>query len=293
MLINPVLLKLEKEVALQTVLDAAETDQLFACDFGIIGAKHFVEKPWGYERDRVVNIDHHALTAVMRRQISSTNLALRYVSQNGIAQRGDTILINHTDCDSILSAAIMCGHLKSSPELGETAIAADHIGEENATADLLQALDEKRDYQFSLRNLRLLMAGDSLDATAKVLLDKRLAQRAAAKELVDKKAFHLQNGVAWIELESAIDDAFFSALLPDAMVILLFSPRPREARKWNVKARLGIAAHPGLSVEQLIKPIDGNFGGRWNAGSNKRGGSSVPPQEYAEAIVARLTKSEK
>lgn len=289
---NPVLLQLEKEVALQTVLDVAETGQLFACDFGITGAERFVIRPWGYELGRVVNIDHHAPTPVMRRRVSSANLALLYVSKNGIAQSGDTVLINHTDCDSILSAAIMCGHLKPLPVLGEAAIAADHTGEENAIADLLQALDEMRDYHYSLRNVRLLMEGNSLDERAKVLLAKRRAERAAAIELIGKQAFHIQDGVAWIELENAIDGAFFPALLPNAAVIILFSPRPHQAGKWNVKARLGIAAHSGLSVEQLIKPIDANFGGRWNAGSNKRGGgTTIPPKVYAAAIMAALTES--
>lgn len=249
--INPVLLKLEKEVVPQTVLDVAETGQLFACDFGIIGAERFEEKPWGYEEGRLVNIDHHAPTLSMRRYVSSANLALSYVSQKGIAQPSDTVVINHTDCDSILSAAIVCGHLEPLPMFGEAAIAADHTGENNAIADLLQAIDEKRDYQYSLRNLRLLMDGLPLDTSAKVLLDKRLSERAAAKELVDRKAFNIRNGVAWIEMESAIDSAFFPALLPDAAVIVMFSPRPHESGKWNVKARLGMAAHSGLLVERL------------------------------------------
>ncbi|MEO6909221.1 MAG: hypothetical protein ABI210_15150, partial [Abditibacteriaceae bacterium] len=79
MLTNPVLLKLEKEVAATTVLEVAQTGQLLACDFGIIGAEHFEEKPWGYEQGRLVNIDHHAPTAEMRKHISSANLALLYV----------------------------------------------------------------------------------------------------------------------------------------------------------------------------------------------------------------------
>ena len=73
------------------------------------------------------------------------------------------------------------------------------------------------------------------------------------------------------------------------LVIIIFSPRPHQTGVWNVKARLGIAAYTGLSVEKLIKSIDANFGGRWNAGSNKRGGgSAIPPKEYAEAIMTNL-----
>lgn len=282
---------LNKDVAPPTVLGITDAGRLFACDFTITGAEHFEEMPWGYEQGRLINIDHHAPTPQMRRHVSSANLALLYVAQKGMAQSGETVVINHTDCDSVLSAGIMCGHLEPLPEFGAAAIAADHTGEVNAIADLLQALDAKRDYEYSLRNLRLLMEGFALDEEAQILLDKRHARRALAKDLVDNGTFTMQNGVAWALLDDSVDSEFFPALLPDAILIITFSPRPGEAAKWNAKFRLGNAAPANLEIERIIKPIDAGFGGRWNAGSNKRGGgSTIPPNEYANAVLTSLCK---
>lgn len=289
MLNNLILLPLEKEVAPNTVLDITDSGRLYACDFTITGAELFEEMPWGYEQGRLINIDHHAPTPKMRQNISSANLALLYVAQNGITQSGETVVINHTDCDSVLSAAIMCGHLAPLPQFGAAAIAADHTGEVNAIADLLQALDAKRDYEYSLRNLRLLMEGYALEEDTQLLLHKRHARRTLAKDLVDKGAFTMQDGVAWALLDDSIDSEFFPALLPDAILIITFSPRSGEVGKWNAKFRLGNAAPIDLGLEKIIKPIDAGFGGRWNAGSNKRGGgSNLLPDDYVAGIKRNL-----
>jgi len=107
------LLPLTNVVKGSEVLAVADSGRLFACDFAINEAQDFTEKPWGYECGRLVNIDHHASTPRMRSRISSTNLALIYTTKQGIAGLDDTIVINHTDCDSVLSSAIMRGDLPS------------------------------------------------------------------------------------------------------------------------------------------------------------------------------------
>ncbi len=283
------LLPLTNTVAASEVLAASETGRLFACDFGVVGAEHFEAVSWGYEKGRLTNIDHHAPTPRMRERISSTNLALRYVSANGIAGAQDSIIINHTDCDSILSSAIVLGDLEPREEFGVAAIAADHTGEENAIADLLQALDKQRDYEYSMRNLRSLLEGRQLDDEAQAALNVRHAKRAKAAELVEEGAFTVQNGVAWAELGDAIDGEFFPALLPDAVLIAMFSPREGEEGKWDAKFRLGQAAPPEFSLPDVLAPIDAGYGGRWNAGSNKRaGGSKLSPEQYVAAIAKRV-----
>jgi hypothetical protein len=43
---------------------------------------------------------------------------------------------------------------------------------------------------------------------------------------------------------------------------------------------------------EFIQPFDKKFGGRWNAGSNKRGdGSKLTPTEYIAELMKNVTGS--
>jgi hypothetical protein len=77
-------------------------------------------------------------------------------------------------------------------------------------------------------------------------------------------------------------------LLPKAVVILT-AFRNQESR-WVMKLRLGLGAPPGTTLQRLgIKEFDPAYGGRWNAGSNKRGGGTdISPEVYARAVAERL-----
>jgi hypothetical protein len=200
------------------------------------------------------------------------------------------MLINHVDADSLLSSLIMAGILKPNEEFGQAAIAADHTGEENAIADLLQAIQIFRDVDFSARNLELLLRGEELDPKAAERLLVRLADREMAKEMVDSGAFEYAGSVAYTALERKIDAGFLPSLLPGAAVILTFSPMKDDPTKNEVKIRLGQAVPAGTSLHDLgITDFDPGFGGRWNAGSNKRGGGTeLSPAEYAEKLDTKL-----
>ena len=80
----------------------------------------------------------------MRKHISSTTLANKYVTERGPLNNSYAVIINHTDTDSILSSLIMSGKLKPHDEFDMAAIAADHTGKENIISDLLQALEDDR-----------------------------------------------------------------------------------------------------------------------------------------------------
>ena len=64
---------------------------------------------------------------------------------------------------------------------------------------------------------------------------------------------------------------------------------------WNVKLRLGQAAPAGLSLHDLkLSAWDKNFGGRWNAGSNKRGGGTdIAPVDYAAQVAHCIARCQK
>jgi hypothetical protein len=72
----------------------------------------------------------------------------------------------------------------------------------------------------------------------------------------------------------------------------MFLPTGVEGRR-EAKLRLGLAAPPGLSLHDLrIEEFDSAFGGRWNAGANRRaGGTTLPMDAYAAALEQRLTRA--
>ncbi|MBA3639776.1 MAG: hypothetical protein M3541_17920 [Acidobacteriota bacterium] len=258
-----------------------------ACDFYVEGAEAGVEVPGGYQLNGILNIDHHAPGTRMARVISSANLAIAHVRQCGLP--AGQIVINHTDCDSILSSGVAAGRLDPAGRFGEAAIAADHTGKENNIADLLQGLDHKRDVELSFSNLERLLAGQALDGVAQAALDTRRRKRKAAEDVVKSGQVSVGGGMAFGVLREVIDGEFFPELLPDAIVILVAS-KVADTDLWKMKLRLGLAAPEGFNLHALgLQSFDPGYGGRWNAGSNSRaGGTVLTPEDYAEKIRARL-----
>jgi hypothetical protein len=263
---------------------------IVACDFYVEGIERGEEVVGGYRMGRILNLDHHAPTPRMARPISSTNLALEWVAAGGARGEEAVVLLNHTDCDSVLSGAIAAGRLPLDPAFGEAAIAADHTGEQNPVADLLQALDRGHDLEFALKSLDALLSGRALEGAAADALERRRRERGAAEALVEGGRFERAGKLAFAILEAPVPGEFFPALLPDAAVILTTSPLRRRPGYWQVRLRLGRAAPAGLTLERLeIGRFDPHYGGRWNAGSNRRaGGTGIEPQRYAELLAERL-----
>jgi len=261
--------------------------RIIACDFYIENIELGEENIWGYSVENVVNIDHHAPMEKMLKPISSTNLAIAYLKEQKIVSQKDVVVINHTDCDSVLSSAIVRGILPPEKRFGDAAIAADHSGEKNEIADLLMALEKERNLEYSLINLKLLLDHKDLDERAKILLEKRLDERKRAEELIQSGGFKQIGNVWYAKVDEKIDSVFFPALLPEAMVIIIASPL-KNSDKLDIKVRLGIKAPYGLMLNKLDLC---DFGGRWNAGSTKRhGGTAMPLEKYAQMVDDKIKK---
>jgi hypothetical protein len=144
-----------------------------------------------------------------------------------------------------------------------------------------------------VKSLLLLLEGHRLPTDSQRALDHRLARRDAAARIVRDGGFHLDGPLAWAELKEEIDTAFFPSLLPDAALIMVAQPRGHTRERWNVKLRLGHAAPPGFTLHSLgIQNWNPAFGGRWNAGSNKRGGGTgIEPRDYANRLLAMLVEA--
>lgn len=283
--------------------EASELKNLFpdkkiiTCDFRVkeIGLGEGVEIPGGYELENIRAIDHHAPFKRMMKQISSANLAIEYVKKYGIVDPSWVVAINHVDCDGVLASTILRGILPPEEKFAQAAVAADHTGAENEISDLLQALEEKRDLKFSLRNLDLFLSGKDIESEAKELLEKRLEDRKKAKGLVEEGKFKKNGSVYYVLLEKKIDAGLLPALLPNAVVIMTASPMKNNPSRLEIHVRLGINAPSGLAINRLGLP-DG-FGGRWNAGANNRpkkdnpqGGTTKSAEEYAQIINEKLKK---
>lgn len=266
-------------------------ERLCVCDFYIPGAESWREISGGFECDEILSVDHHAPVKRFEKYVSSTNLAIEYVKENGPLPQDYRVIINHTDCDSILSSLIMKGVLPPEECFGQAAIAADHSGMANQIADLLQALNLENDLDFSVRNLALLLNGEATELRCQNLIEERISQRQLASNIASSSELHWYDGIAWIESETKIDSEFLVPTLPQAEIILVFHKIDHE--NWNVHWRLGEASRNINSLHDLQIPqlIDSAWGGRWNAGSDKRGGGiqKIPTQYVAEVaeVVAK------
>lgn len=274
--------------ATNTVADIEATAEgvIAACDFYIEGIENHEEVTAGYRCGRLLNVDHHSPTDRMMRHVSSTNLAIDLV-RNGWANDG-TVVINHTDCDSVLSAGIVTGILEPLDEYGEAAIAADHTGERNEIADLLQGRDAARDFAGSVADLRALEKGKPFSETGRRAMEDRRRKRDLAEDMVSSGRIARRGDIAFGVFSEKIDGEFFPALMPEVALFILMSPRRvgNELGKWDTKLRLGLNPPPGLSIQRLgIKEFDPGYAGRWNAGSNNRAkGTALTPEEYLERV---------
>ncbi len=263
--------------------------KLCTCDFYIRGTEKGVIAPYGaicYED--ILNIDHHAPLDRMCEHISSTTIAIDYVRRYGSLPEDCKVLINHTDCDAILSMLIMTGQLDPEEIYNKAAIAADHTGEENNIADLLQAMQKEKDLEFSIRNLDALLNKESIDEKAKGMLDKRKDDRVKIKKLVDDGEVSYQDGIAYIKLDEKIESGLLPKYVPDAKIIMIAHPMPEgSAREWNIHLRRGNEAGE-IRLDMLNLP---DFGCRWNAGSTKRdGGTDIEPEEYLKILIEEVNR---
>ncbi|MBW6462050.1 MAG: hypothetical protein K0B07_03315 [DPANN group archaeon] len=262
--------------------------KLCICDFYLQGTEKGEFSKEGITYEDVLNIDHHAPIKQMYKNISSTTIAIDYVKKYGVISSDYMIIINHTDCDAVLSSMIMTGVLEPREIYNFAAISADHTGAENEIADILQALQETRDLPFIMENLYYNLNDEPIDTKAEILLEDRKESREEVQRLVDDGAFSEQNGIYYITLDEKIESELVPEYLPDAKLIVMASPMSAGSkRKWEIKVRLGKMAGD-IILRDLNIP---NFGCRWNAGSTDRnGGTDVEPEEFVKIVYSEILR---
>ncbi|TVP94314.1 MAG: hypothetical protein EA381_20400 [Planctomycetaceae bacterium] len=296
-MLNIRLIPLKQTVRLDELGEAGDgAPKLIIADAYVAGAEDWQPQRWGWATERdgrsVLNVDHHAPTASMRRAVSSGNLALEYVAEQGpLRSDQGRVLINHCDCDSVVSSAILAGIVPADPRFGRAVLAADHTGHADEIADALQPLESLRDLELSLATLRQLLDGEPLSEPARGLMEARLRERAAWGEAIQRAdAVRWVDRVAVVVRPDRVPTELLVSLVPEAVAIM--TAKPAGDGKWVAKLRLGLAAPNGMSLLDLgIQTFDPAFGGRWNAGSNNRGGGApIDPETYAANLAAAIRR---
>jgi len=251
--------------------------RIFAVDFYLRGAERGAPLACGsgYQiGERIFNIDHHASDPRWERHVSSGVLACQWVRQRGALEpdSGDVVVINHTDCDSVLAAMILAGVVPPHERFEEAVLDADHRGTPNELADVLQACSTSRDLSLLVEALSSSLKGDRLSARILEHLELLHEKRAAVREIARQSACQERNGVVFIESDRYLDSDLFLPHFPDARVLVLGCPSPKNPDVTITRLRLGAGVESGVSLHRLgVAEFDPYYGGRFNAGSNKRG----------------------
>ena len=306
---RPVIFLPEKSIVTCEEVEVARVesgaDILYVCDLCIEGIEPF-EKEGYFEKGRIINIDHHNESKNYKRYISSANLALEYIRNHPNFLDGTKALTHHTDCDSVLSTALMSGILEPDDKFGVAAIAADHTGVANEIADLLQSIRDgqdgdtgekstpetnKRKYLYSLEQLQNLLNGRKLDSKAQELYEKRLQERELLKNMINSGKFQFagkNNEIVYLQSEKEKFDAtLIIGLFPQAKII--FTSKQSSDGKTIINVRLGLAVSEGSDVREIMTAIKEPFGGRWDAVANRRkGGSDSSAKEIADKMAICL-----
>jgi hypothetical protein len=253
--------------------------KICVCDFYVAGSESGkMAKNGSISFDDLVIIDHHLAIPEMRKHISSTTLANKYVTERGPLNDSYAVIINHTDTDSMLSSLIMSGKLKPHDEFDMAAVAADHTGAENIISDLLQALEDDR------------CLDKSVDALQKIV-KKRLSIRQKLRMLVDNGEFKMDGSIAYILLDRKIDAGLLPFFFPAADAVIVAWPMPKGSKgKWGIKTRL-VTANNDIVLNKMDLP---DTGGRWNAVSTTRhGGTDIDLEEYVKIVKRNIERIKK
>ncbi len=263
--------------------------KICVCDFEVTGADISKVNANGlYVSDDLILIDHHADLPVFQQKISSVSLASKFVNEFGALGDDWVIVINHTDTDSVLSSMMMSGEIDPMDEFVSAGIAADHTGEQNVLADLLEANYEDDANIGKVVNLvRGFVSGEQ-----KPIDDANYQQRVLERESLQQRYKSDMNttedgDIVYGGFDEWVDGVLIAPLFPKAKVIVIAIPHKDEqdvpTGKLVIKTRLGGSAE-GINLKHLGLP---DWGGRWNAGST-RYGTLLTLEEYVVIVKEKL-----
>jgi hypothetical protein len=262
-------------------------EKLCLCDFALLGAENKkVSEDLSITIDEdLLLVDHHVPLETFTAHISSTTIACNYARAHGPLPNAYKVVINHTDTDSLLSMLVMLGLLKPEEKYNQAALAADHTGENNEIADLLQVFSTHKDFHISIQNLLTYLKTGTYSEKQLALVNKRNERYELAADYVNNgKVKMYRPGLAYVVIkERLLKPIFFKRYLPEVKVLMVC--RKLQSKNWEIRIRL---FDEGSKV-RLNKVHLKNFGGRWNAGANRRsGGSNITPYRYVKSLWRQI-----
>jgi hypothetical protein len=302
------LIPIQQEVSIETITNLRQFpgQQIAVCDFRVEGMeREGVRKPYGYylPQPDIHVIDHHGRDDErMERWISSSNLANLFLREYGPFSGGQLVVAHHFDCDSIITSQKVRGILPCEQRFDDAVIAADHSGAPHPVADLLTALESAQRaappiqrYLFSLRNLELLLNHESLEPEAARLVRQLEGRRELARRIVQDGKLNQSGDLFWGMFQTQMDPELLIPHLPTAKLIVTMYPMSFGETEPSLAVRLvlGQAAPLGFTLPQLdINSLDPHYGGRWNRGSNRRGGgTTISPEQYVKTLTEKLSQA--
>ena len=140
-----------------------------------------------------------------------------------------------------------------------------------------------------MRNLQLLLNGDKLDERAMQLQRKRLEERESIQTYITQGHIEKIGEVHLLVTSKKIDAGLVPSFLPETKIIMVATPY-LEVGRWQVALRLGLARPDNFTLNHIaITEFDPAYNGRWNAGSNRRGGGTLlSPHAYAQVLSSKL-----
>lgn len=276
------------------VADIESTEGVIVTDYGFSLRTHAGE---------IVIVDHHAPQKRFKRIVTATELAIRYFRRYGRTDEDTLVAVNHSDTDSVLAVMVICGildHVDNQRRweklFVEAANAADFNGTANDIADLLQACECMGDLGYSAINLRRMMNGIPIGATAEASVYERRKDREKVGECVRRGIFKTYGKVCYAFLDRSfnVDPVLWFSYLPKAAAIVLFVPHPKNCEYGSRArriARIGIGAAGAGKVafdEIGIAEFDPAWKGKWNAGSDYYEGTSLDPKKYVRYLNAKI-----
>ena len=280
------LIPINSKITKEFIYNSFPNKKIFVCDFYIQDSEFWDEIEGGYCTNNIVNIDHHAPTDRMAQYITSTVLSIQYVNKYGPVSDDSIIVINHVDCDSLLSSHIMAGILPPLELFAEASIDADHTGKLNPISDLLQSIASKRDILYSINNLIKFLKNEKIDNEAEILKNQEIESRNIIKNYIEKGYFKINKYVTYATLPEKENTAYYPSFFPNTWVICTGSPY-KNTNKTEFACRLGLSAPKWLKLNRLDLPE--GYNGRWNAGANGRsGGSNMDIEDFVKIINEKI-----
>src|SRR5258706_984702 len=273
----------------------------------------FLASKYDFQNRVLLNIDHHNEYASKTKDFSTTHQVIITIQEkifNPIDPE-KVVLVNHDDTDSVLSLLLSTHRNVPSKVIdlfAEAAKAADHTGEPNRLANLIDSFYKTYDLDNLIPLINLLISGEKLIFTDEKIQQKFEKYETQPELIKDYLSVVLKNeqsqyGEGFYDVETKIlrlspkDKAIdTSRVLPITIqmdlpvsIIMTYSILDSATNWWKISLRAGPSFPKGLTLEEMAKQLNleqFGYGGRRDAGGMGRyhGEKTITPDRLSDLL---------